>query len=136
MTIFDSNEIAALFNLCLPFVRKEFPKTPVSCDENEETSGMHRSNRRICMFLTLTHSRNINSSRFLTGLVGFNHGYLSKLNKRCEFVMLDDLFEGHIKKPSIEELKIDIKHFHDTHSFNGVIIHIGFMQDFRSHVIC
>ena len=34
--------------------------------------------------------------------------------------MLDDLFEEHLKKTSVEELKMDVKHFHDAYSFNGI----------------
>ena len=60
--------------------------------------------------------------------MGFNYSHLNAVNNRCELVMLDALFEEHLKKPSVEELKIDAKCFHDSHSFNGIRFHIAFLK--------
>ena len=73
---------------------------------------------------------------FLNGLVGFNYSHLNAVNNRCELIMLDALFEEYLKKPSVEELIIDAKHFHDAHSFNGIHFCIAFLQDCVRHVVC
>ena len=64
--------------------------------------------------------RHLKYFRFLNSLVDFNHGCLSTLNNRCDIFILDALFEENLKKISIEELQVDEKYFHDTHSFNGI----------------
>ena len=133
---FDTKEFASLFNLCLPCMRKEFPRTPDACDENTESKGVFRLNLRLILFLTLMRCRHLNSFCFLNGLVGFNHGHLNVVNNRCELVMLDALREECLQKPSIDKLKIDAKYFYDAHSFNGIRFHIRFMQDCGYHALC
>ena len=64
--------------------------------------------------------RRLKSFRFLNSLVGFNCGHLSTLSNHYELVTLDNFFVEHLKKPSIEELQIDTKYFHDDHLLKGI----------------
>ena len=79
------------------------------------------------------HCHRLNYFWFLNALVGFNYGHSITLNHHYELFMLCTLFVEHLNKPSIEELQIDTKYFHDVHSLNGIRFYIGFMQDCGHH---
>ena len=46
----DTNEFSVLFNLYLPCLKKEFPRTPVSCDDACVEVGMFRLSMEMIVF--------------------------------------------------------------------------------------
>ena len=54
---------------------------------------------------------------------------------RCELTVIDALQDGCVKKPSVEELRIDADFFYNTHSLNGTRFRKGFLQDCGCHMI-
>ena len=102
----DASEFAIFVHICLPLMKKEFPRTPATNDFSSDSQGVFFSMRFIT-FLTLMRSRHLNSHRFLQGLIGFNHSHLPNATSRCELVIHEALKETQLSKPSIEEIKID-----------------------------
>ena len=83
-----------LLNLCFPCTMKVLPKAPPTRDERIEQAGVCRLNLSLAMLLTLACCHDLNSFRFLNGLMSFNHGHLSMLSNFCELAMLEE----HLKR--------------------------------------
>ena len=50
----DTSEFATFFNVCLPLMQKEFPRTPATNDVTSDTKGVFFLSIRFILFLTLT----------------------------------------------------------------------------------
>lgn len=95
---YDAHEFAALFNMCLSHLVIEFPRTPISCDDECVEVGVFRLSLNLIVFLTMMRCRHLNSFRFLTGFVGFSYGHLNEMMNRCEITMIKALHDGYLKK--------------------------------------
>ena len=91
----DTHEFAALFNQCLSHLVIEFPRAPISCDDECVEVGVFRLSLNLIVFLTMMRRRHLNSFRFLTGLVGFSYGHLNEMMNRCEITMIKALHDGY-----------------------------------------